>query len=78
MADPLYFLEKECTVCEGKFQVTFVRLRLSLIKQDTDLCAYYKGINPYYYTVWVCPHCGYAAQESEFIKITPSMIKRMQ
>ena len=78
MADPLYFLEKECTVCGGKFQVTFVRLRLSLIKQDTDLCAYYKDINPYYYTVWVCPHCGYAAQESEFTKITPSMIKRMQ
>lgn len=78
MADPLYVVEKQCTVCEGKFEVTFVRLRLSLIKQDTDFCAYYKDINPYYYTVWVCPHCGYAAQENEFLKIMPPMASRIR
>ena len=78
MADPVYFLEKECTVCEGKFQVTHVRLRLNLIKQDTDFCAYYKEINPYYYTVWVCPHCGYAAPENEFTKITSSMVTKVK
>lgn len=78
MADPLYFIEKECAVCEGKFEVACVRSRLSLIKQDTDFCAYYKDINPYYYTVWVCPHCGYAAQDNEFAKITQSMAIRMK
>lgn len=78
MADPLYFVEKQCTVCEGKFEVTFVRLRLSLIKQDTDFCAYYKDINPYYYTVWVCPHCGYAAPEDEFLKIMPPMANKIR
>lgn len=78
MADPLYFVEKECSVCEGKFEVTFVRSRLSLIKQDTDFCAYYKDVNPYYYTVWVCPHCGYAAPENEFLNITPPLATRMK
>ncbi|WP_378951661.1 DUF2225 domain-containing protein [Pelosinus sp. sgz500959] len=78
MADALYFVEKQCAVCEEKFEVTFVRSRLSLIKQDTDFCAYYKDINPYYYTVWVCPHCGYAAQENEFTNLAPVMATRMK
>lgn len=43
-----------------------------------DFCAYYKDINPYYYTVWACPHCGYAAQDNEFAKITQSMAIRMK
>ena len=70
MADALYFLEKECAICGEKFEVTCVRSRLTLIKQDTDFCAYYKDINPYYYTVWACPHCGYAARDTEFVEVT--------
>lgn len=78
MADPLYSIEKECAVCEEKFPVTCVRSRLSLTKQDSDFCAYYKGINPYYYTVWVCPHCGYAARDTEFAGIMPAMVEKIK
>jgi uncharacterized protein (DUF2225 family) len=78
MADPLYSIEKECAVCEEKFAVTCVRSRLSLIKQDSDFCAYYKDINPYYYTVWVCPHCGYAARDTEFPGIMPPMVIKIK
>lgn len=78
MAEALYFIEKECAVCGEKFQVTCVRSRLALIKQDTDLCAYYKDINPYYYTVWVCPHCGYAARDTDFAEITTTAATKVQ
>ena len=78
MADPLYSVEKECPICEKKIEVTCVRSRLILIKQDADLCAYYKGVNPYYYTVWVCPHCGYAARDTDFGEITSAMVEKIK
>lgn len=78
LADALYSVEKNCSVCEEKFEVIRVRSRLSLIKQDSDFCAYYKDVNPYYYTVWVCPHCGYAARDTEFTNIMPVSITKIQ
>jgi len=77
LADALYFVEKECAVCGEKFEVTCIRSRLALVKQDTDLCAHYKDINPYYYTVWACPHCGYAARDTDFAAITPSVVAKI-
>ena len=77
MADALYFLEKECAICGEKFQVACVRSRLALIKQDTDFCAYYNDINPYYYTVWVCPHCGYAARDTDFGEVTELVVTKI-
>lgn len=78
MADHLYSLEKECAVCEAKFDVVCVRSRLSLVKQDSDFCSYYNGVNPYYYTVWVCPHCGYAARDTDFAAIMPEMVVKIK
>ncbi|MDT8903561.1 DUF2225 domain-containing protein [Anaeroselena agilis] len=66
MADILYTVEKACVMCDKRFSVTKVRNRLSMLKQDSDFCTYYKEVNPYYYSVWVCPHCGYAAQDTYF------------
>ena len=73
MADVLYFAEKECAICDQKFEVARVRSRLALVKQDTDFCAYYRDINPYYYTVWACPHCGYAARDTDFSEVTDTV-----
>lgn len=66
MAEVLYTVSKICCVCDKKFLVTKVRSRLIKLGQDTDFCTYYKHINPYYYSVWVCQHCGYAAQDNHF------------
>ncbi len=66
MADIFYTAEKTCAICDQKFSVTRVRNRLSMLKQDSDFCTYYKEVNPYYYAIWVCPHCGYAAQDNYF------------
>jgi uncharacterized protein (DUF2225 family) len=66
MAEPTYLVEKECPVCQKKFNVTRTRGRQVLVKQDSDLCSHFQGINPYYYTIWVCSNCGYAAADTYF------------
>jgi uncharacterized protein (DUF2225 family) len=49
-----------------------------MVKQDSDFCTYYKDVNPYYYTVWVCPHCGFAAQDSEFGELSSLAAEKIQ
>ncbi|EAX46795.1 conserved hypothetical protein [Thermosinus carboxydivorans Nor1] len=71
-ASLLYDTEKPCPVCEKTFTVTKVRSRLVTLRQDSDFCTYYKDINPYYYDIWVCPHCGYAAPENWFASLPPT------
>ena len=66
MNDVSYSVEKRCVICDRQFTVTRVRNRLTMIKQDSDFCTYYKEVNPNYYAIWVCPHCGYAAQDAYF------------
>lgn len=64
-----FSVEKECPICEKKMQVTKTRSRMIKISQDADFCMHYQDFNPYYYTIWVCPHCGYAADEAHFAMI---------
>lgn len=72
MADYTYEVDKECALCNKSFKATKVKARLIKLKQDTDFCTYYQDVNPYYYSIWVCPHCGYAAQDSDFDAIAPA------
>jgi uncharacterized protein (DUF2225 family) len=72
MADILYTVEKQCPLCGEMFSTTKVRNSLKMVKQDTDFCTYYQEVNPYYYVVWVCPHCGYAAQDVYFEEVLPT------
>lgn len=59
---PIYDTEMVCPVCEVKFPVTKVRSRsVKLLKQDSDFCPHYEGINPLFYEVIVCPDCGFAS-----------------
>ncbi|MDU2063991.1 MAG: DUF2225 domain-containing protein [Sporomusaceae bacterium] len=70
MVAPIYETDKECAICEKSFQVTKTRSRLTMTHQDGDFCTYYKEVNPNYYSIWVCPHCGYAAYDSHFSELT--------
>ena len=78
MLEALFSVEKNCPICQETFQVTRVRSRLVMMKQDSDFCSYYKDINPYYYKIWMCPHCGYAAQDNYFEEILPAAAERIQ
>jgi len=66
MADPLYQVEKICPVCEQKFKMTRLRGQVVPVKTDGDFCTHYRDLNPYYYSVWACSHCGFAAHEDRF------------
>lgn len=66
-----FIVEKTCPVCEKTFRVVKTRSRLMVTKRDEDACTHYKDFNPYYYTVWVCEHCGFAADEKTFTTKIP-------
>lgn len=66
MVGPTYETEKTCVICSNPFSVIKVRSRLTLTHQDSDFCTHYKEINPNYYSIWVCPHCGYAGYDAYF------------
>jgi uncharacterized protein len=72
MVGPTYETEKTCVICSNSFSVTKVRSRLTLTHQDSDFCTHYKEVNPNYYSIWVCPHCGYAGYDAYFEELPQS------
>lgn len=78
MNKALYKIEKECPVCHKQFLITRVRTRIVMLKQDTDFCTYYQAINPYWYTVWVCEHCSYSAQDIYFEELTLPQAEKLR
>ncbi len=70
-----FVVEKDCPICGAKTRVTKTRSRMVTEKRDVDFCTHYKGFNPYLYTIWVCEHCGYAADEKTFTTPMPARNK---
>ncbi|WP_333594079.1 DUF2225 domain-containing protein, partial [Anaerospora hongkongensis] len=50
----------------------------TMIKQDSDYCTYYKEVNPNFYAIWVCPHCGYAAMDTYFAEQTAAAVEKIR
>lgn len=53
-------------MCKTSFTSKRARSRfVKMIKYDTDFCPIYsdEGVNPLYYYVKVCPHCGFSFSE---------------
>ncbi|HBM81528.1 MAG TPA: hypothetical protein DD426_11965 [Clostridiaceae bacterium] len=87
--DDIYYMKKfTCPVCENAFSSTKIKSsKLIPLKTDTDMCTYYKGLNPYFYEINVCPKCGFAFSDhfkhelrvndkSSFLKIFSSRWKK--
>lgn len=57
-----------CPVCKYTFKTTCVKSKSSRIEfKDSDFfIRYTKKVNPYFYDVWLCNSCGYAAMKSDF------------
>lgn len=66
-----FIVEKTCPICEKEFRVVKTRSRIMVTGRDEDGCTHYANFNPYYYTVWVCEHCGFAADEETFTTKIP-------
>ncbi len=69
--DNLYNKQINCPVCGIDFDTKKVRTSaIRIVNRDEDFCPHYKSENPLFYSVYVCPNCGYAALESDFTKIS--------
>ena len=57
-----------CPVCGSKFKTTCVKSKSPRIdSKDSDFFIRYSPkVNPYFYDVWLCNSCGYAALKSDF------------
>lgn len=71
MVDKTFVVEKICPICEKTMRVVKTRSRIQVLSRDEDACTHYVDFNPYYYTVWVCENCGFAADEKTFTTKIP-------
>jgi len=63
----LYDRSIACPICDASFDSKKIKRSAILVdRRDSDYCAYYKGDNPLYYNIFVCPSCGFSSFESEF------------
>lgn len=68
MSEHTFVVEKNCPICGKTTRVVKTKSRLMVIKTDEDFCNHYSdGFNPYFYNIWVCEHCGFAADEKHFL-----------
>ena len=71
-----FMVEKPCPVCMKSTRVIKTRSRLIVQKTDEDFCVHYKDFNPYYYKIWICEHCGFAADEKTFLTKLPERTRK--
>jgi uncharacterized protein (DUF2225 family) len=75
----LYDRELTCPVCENIFKARSVKTSAArMLKKDSDFFIRYGNIDPYFYDVWLCNICGYAAMKRDFDKIRSHQIEKIQ
>lgn len=76
MGEFTFVVEKTCPICGESTRIVKTKSKLLMDHMDEDLCAHYKRFNPYFYKIWFCEKCGYAADEKTFLGTIPVMHKR--
>lgn len=63
---PYFQVKCDCVQCGVTFQTSRIRPSFRKgVSQDSDFCTHYKDeVNPDYYIIRVCPHCGFAFSEN--------------
>lgn len=77
----LYEKDEVCPVCSHEFKMTNVLSRRArVLKRDSDFCPHYKDLNPIYYSVVVCPNCGYTSfnGESDELELNQKELYRLK
>jgi uncharacterized protein len=79
MEDPrtrLYDTSVTCPVCKTEFKARTVKVSAYRRQEsDSDFFVRYASINPYFYEVWLCNSCGYAAMKQYFSKVRDSQVE---
>ncbi|NLM36040.1 MAG: DUF2225 domain-containing protein [Clostridiales bacterium] len=66
----LYDKKVICPVCDNLVYAKSVKVSAPrIVKKDSDLFIRYASVNPYFYDVWLCNNCGYAAMKKDFLNI---------
>lgn len=76
MGQYTFTVEKKCPICVETTRVVKVKSKLLAERTDEDFCVHYKDFNPYFYKIWFCEHCGFAADEKTFLGSIPLTHKR--
>lgn len=79
--DALYDQHMTCLVCKQPYSTKKIRSRfVRAIRHDTDFCSYYQpdDLNPLFYYVSICPHCGFAVTEEFSSYFPPSTLDAIQ
>lgn len=72
----IFFKKITCPVCSNIFKTPAIKVNAPRIaSKDSDFFIRYLVENPYFYEVWLCPNCGYAALKTDFEKIRNFQIK---
>ena len=71
-----FVVDRNCPVCGRKTRIVINKVRLVAETIDFDFCVHYKDFNPYLYTIWVCEHCGYAADDVKFQERIPERVRK--
>jgi len=72
-----YENEVRCQVCKKEYKITKLLSRKAVVKKrDSDFCPHYKDLNPIFYSVNVCPHCGFTSFNSDEEKLNSQEIKK--
>ncbi|MCO4783312.1 MAG: DUF2225 domain-containing protein [Candidatus Cloacimonetes bacterium] len=57
----IWLKEVECPLCYEEFMTENIwQGKIAVVEEYPDLGKKYSGLNPLYYSVWVCPNCLYA------------------
>lgn len=79
ISSALFDKEVKCPVCDFKFKAKSVKVNAPrTISKDSDFFIRYNVVNPYFYDVWLCPSCGYAAMKLDFPKIKSYQLPLIQ
>lgn len=73
-----FLLERviECPVCSQKFHTLVMKSgKAKRLEPDADLRPNFEGIDSIKYDVAVCPHCGYAALNKNFMHISETQVR---
>ncbi len=67
VASAIYQKTVKCPLCQREFKEPALKTSsLRILKRDSDDFTYYKGETPYFYEVFLCNGCGYAAMSNDF------------
>lgn len=70
LASLFYEKEVSCPICLTSFHTITIKANKNIpIGKDADFRQIYADVTPYFYDVWVCPSCHYAAPKALFLTV---------